>query len=269
MVIAPYHHEGGATIHHGNALEVLRSIPDHAVDAVITDPPYSSGGWSVPERTKAAPERKYQSTGVIKPLTGFEGDNRDQRSHGYWQALWLGECLRVTVPGGSCLVFTDWRQLPTTTDGLQAGGWVWQGIIVWHKRTARPRAGGFAASCEYLVWGSRGPLRKDHDVYLPGLVTTGTARAKSHLAEKPLSLLAVLVQVAPVGTVVLDPFMGSGSTLVAAIRAGRLAIGIELDEPYCAVAVRRLAQGVLDLHASMTAVPEPLLLDIPQQGSAS
>jgi site-specific DNA-methyltransferase (adenine-specific) len=256
--MAPYHHEGGATIYHANALEVLRSIPDQAVGAVITDPPYSSGGWSVPERTKAAPERKYQSSGVIKPLTGFEGDNRDQRSHGYWQALWLGECLRVTVPGGSCLVFSDWRQLPTTTDALQAGGWVWQGIVVWNKRTARPRSGGFSASCEYVVWGSKGPLRKDHEVYLPGLVSTEVARAKSHLAEKPLSLLGVLVLVAPLGTVVLDPFMGSGSTLVAAIRAGRPAIGIELDKSYCDVAVRRLAQGVLDLQGPTPSVSRAL-----------
>jgi site-specific DNA-methyltransferase (adenine-specific) len=267
--MAPYHQEGGSTIYHANALEMLRFIPDQTVGAVITDPPYSSGGWSVSERTKAAPEHKYQSTGVIKPLSGFEGDNRDQRSHGYWQALWLGECLRATVAGGSCLVFTDWRQLPTTTDALQAGGWVWQGIVVWNKRTARPRSGGFAASCEYVVWGSKGPLRKDHEVYLPGLVTTATARDKSHLAEKPLSLLGVLVQVAPIGTVVLDPFMGSGSTLVAAVRAGRLAVGIELDEAYCAVAVRRLAQGVLELHESTTAVSEALSLDSAQQGAAS
>jgi hypothetical protein len=126
-----------------------------------------------------------------------------------------------------------------------------------------------AASCEYLVWGSRGPLRKDHDVYLPGLVSTEIARAKAHLAEKPLGLLAVLVQVAPVGTVVLDPFMGSGSTLVAAIRAGRLAVGVELDESYCAVAVRRLAQGVLELHGPAPAVCEALPLDDPEQGGAS
>ncbi len=79
----------------------------------------------------------------------------------------------------------------------------------------------------------------------------------------------MLVQVAPVGTVVLDPFMGSGSPLVAAIRAGRLAVGIELEESFCAVAVRRLAQGVLELRASTTAVSQNLLLDSPEEGASS
>ena len=51
----------------------------------------------------------------------FTGDDRDQRAYGYWCALWLAECLRVTKPGGACLMFTDWRQLPATRDAIQAG----------------------------------------------------------------------------------------------------------------------------------------------------
>lgn len=63
--------------------------------------------------------------------------------------------------------------------------------------------------------------------------------------------------------------MGSGSTLVAALRAGRLAVGIELDESYCAVAVRRLAKGALDLHGLAPPASQSLSLNRPEEGVAA
>jgi site-specific DNA-methyltransferase (adenine-specific) len=84
-------------------------------------------------------------------------------------------------------------------------------------------------------------------VYLSGVVTTGIARGddRLHLTAKPLDLLTVLVEVAPPCSTVLDPFVGSGTTLVAAKRLGRRAIGVEVDAASCAVAASRLAQASL------------------------
>lgn len=246
MEPVPFYEDALATLYRGDTLDILRQLPDEHVAAVITDPPYSSGGLYRADRM-ASTGTKYRSTGAARRNADFPGDNRDQRAYGYWSALWLAECWRITEPGGSCLVFTDWRQLPTTSDAIQAGGWVWQGLIVWHKRTARPRRGGFRSECEYLVWGSKGPLRADHEVYLPGVVTTGIARGadRLHLAAKPLELLSGLVEVAPPGSVVLDPFAGSGTTLVAAKQLGRRVVGIELDARSCTIAAVRLAQASL------------------------
>lgn len=123
--VNPYYREplGPIALYAGDALAVLAQLDTAAVDAIITDPPYSSGGMTRGDRT-AATTTKYVSSG--QPRAEFAGDNRDQRAYGYWCALWLSEALRATRPGGICAHFADWRQLPTTTDALQAGGWVWR-----------------------------------------------------------------------------------------------------------------------------------------------
>jgi site-specific DNA-methyltransferase (adenine-specific) len=96
-------------------------MPDASVDAVITDPPYSSGGFTRGDRS-ASTTAKYTLTGTQIERPAFAGDNRDQRSFGYRCALWLSECLRVAKTGAPIAVFTDWRQLPTMTDAIQAAG---------------------------------------------------------------------------------------------------------------------------------------------------
>jgi len=140
----------------GDCLDVLRSMPDASVDAVVTDPPYSSGGMVRGDRMGTTRD-KYQSSDVQTEFESFTGDNRDQRGFAYWCVLWLSECRRVTKPGGMICVFTDWRQLPTTTDAVQGGGWVWRGIVPWDKVQARPMPNRFRAQAEYMVWATNGP----------------------------------------------------------------------------------------------------------------
>ena len=100
----------------------------------------------------AKPSQKYVHTRVAVRRPEFAGDNRDARSWAHWCALWLGLCLRIVRPGGYALLFTDWRQLPAATDALQAGGWVWRGVIAWDKGLASriPHTGYFRHQCEYV-----------------------------------------------------------------------------------------------------------------------
>ncbi len=114
----------------GEALAVLRSLPDASVDAVLTDPPYSSGGFTRGDRQQDTTS-KYVQSGTLIERPDFAGDTRDQHSFRYWEALWMAECLRIVKPGSPLCVFTDWRQLAATTDALQAGGWIYRGILVW------------------------------------------------------------------------------------------------------------------------------------------
>lgn len=97
--MTPYWQHDRATLYAGDALAVLASLPEASVDAVITDPPYSSGGMVRGDRM-AGTHYKYLSSdsAARDALAEFSGDNRDQRSYGYWCALWLAECLRVTRP---------------------------------------------------------------------------------------------------------------------------------------------------------------------------
>ena len=238
---APYYADELVTLYHGDALAVLQSLPQASVDAVVTDPPYSSGGMVRSDRMADTHTKYVQSDSANLSLAEFSGDNRDQRAYAYWSALWLGEALRATRSGGVCLLFTDWRQLPATTDALQSGGWIWRGVVPWHKPAARPQAGRFTAQCEYVVWGSNGPMPVDYtDPVLPGFYQANAPRDREHITQKPLSVMRELVKIAPKGGTVLDPFMGSGTTGIAAVIEGRKFIGSEITEHFVGVAAERI-----------------------------
>lgn len=185
------------TIHRGDCLAWLQTLPTGIADAVITDPPYSSGGMMRGDRMQNT-NTKYVTTGHEDQYHEFSGDNRDQRSFAYWCALWLSEALRITRPGGVIACFTDWRQLPTTTDSIQAGGWVWRGIFVWDKTEGvRPVMGRFRSQCEYAVWGSNGALALDEEIgVLPGLVRKSIiGRDKLHSTGKPVEVMDALLAI--------------------------------------------------------------------------
>ena len=122
----------------GDCVELLRELPDASVDCVLTDPPYASGGICLRDRQRRVSE-KYQNSETKKSYPEFFGDAKDQRGWLAWAQLWLAQCWRVAREGAPLLMFTDWRQLPTMTDAIQAAGWSWLGIIAWNKRSCRPQ----------------------------------------------------------------------------------------------------------------------------------
>lgn len=136
-------------------------------------------------------------------------------------------------------MFTDWRQLPATTDAVQAAGWLWRGIIPWDKTEAvRPQLGRFRNQTEYVIWASHGALPMEGPV-VPGLYRHRVDIGKKlHIAAKPVPLLFDLLALAR-GTV-LDPFMGSGSAGIAALQRGLQYIGIEQDPSHYPTAEREL-----------------------------
>ena len=239
---------GNATLYLGESLEVLQSLEPGSVDAVITDPPYSSGGMVRGDRVMGV-HAKYVSTdsGSGNALVGFGGDTRDARSYGYWMALWLSECMRVVRPGGVAALFTDWRQLPVTCDQLQAGGFVWRGILPWNKPGSRPTQGRWANSCEYVVWGTNGPRSFDElgGATLPGFFDEPTPRDRAHITQKPIGIMRSLVRIVPRGSVVLDLFMGGGTTGVACALEGRRFIGVEMTQHHFDSACQRIEQAGL------------------------
>ena len=195
----PFFEDPALTLYQGDALAVLQSFPPLCVDAVITDPPYSSGGLMLSAR-QADPAVKYQNNGTVKTYPPMFGDNRDQRSFIMWATLWLAECWRVARDGSPLLMFSDWR----------------------HRREA-----------EFVIFASKGRLGYRGPKCLPGLYAhTVDHKKKNHLTSKPVELLRELMEVVPEGGTVLDPFIGGGSTAEAARDTGRTCIGIELSEEY-------------------------------------
>lgn len=236
------------TLHHGNELTILPTMPAGSIDAVITDPPYNSGGRTNTERRTGTARGKYVSGDAKHDLADFAGDNRDQRSYTVWLSMLLAESLRIATPGASALVFTDWRQLPATSDALQIAGWTWRGIIPWRKPISRPQRDGFRRECEYVLWGSNGqPTSHAEPVYLPGLVegSQPRGRARRHITQKPVEVMRQLVRICPASGTVLDPCAGAGTTGAAALTEGRSFIGIEITKTYAGIARERLAQAEL------------------------
>ena len=147
-------------------------------------------------------------------------------------------------PGAPAVVFTDWRQLPLVTDVFQCGGWVWRGVAVWGKRSARPQKRPFTAQCEYVVWGSNGPMPAwDGAPTLPGLYVESAPRKRVHITQKPVNLMTCLLRIVKPGGVVLDPFCGAGTTGVAAVQHGYGCLGLELSPERAESARTRISEA--------------------------
>ena len=182
---------------HGDTLKLVKAFQPGIFDAVITDPPYASGGTKQNERNRTT-NQKYSSMSAANALPDFDGDNKDQRSWTHWMAEWLYDVRKACKKGAPICLFIDWRQYPSITDALQWAGWIWRGTAVWDKGNSRPQKGRFRQQAEYIVWGSNGPM--------------------------PINR--------PVSCLILDPFVGAGTTVLAAVMTGYRAVGIEVTDAY-------------------------------------
>lgn len=243
---SPYYQDDQVTVYHGEALRVLADLPTHSVDAVICDPPYSSGG-ALSSQRKASTASKYVSSDTKSVAPDFVGDVRDQRAYQYWATLWISECVRALKPSGFFIAFTDWRQYAATADAIQAGGITWRGTFTWLKpaHRTRPMKGRFSQPCEYALWGTNGDrpidMRGDDPSvfgWFEAAAPYGDARV--HQTQKPVDLMRHLMGPLKPGSVILDPFAGSGTTGVAAIHEGHRAILCEMVPEYAQVCVERV-----------------------------
>jgi site-specific DNA-methyltransferase (adenine-specific) len=234
---------GNATLYLGDCLEIIPTLDP--VDALITDPPYSSGGQFRGDRTQKTNVKYVQTDSKLTNRDEFAGDNRDQRAFLAWMTMWMARTLQIAKPGATCCIFTDWRQLPTMTDAVQCGGWVWRNLVTWWKPGVRMQRGRFSSSSEYIIYGSHGaPAEGEKSPQNVLTFAPVGGEDKEHIAEKPVALLEALIGITPAGGVVLDPFMGSGTTGVACQNMGRKFIGIEIDPRHFDTACQRVADAL-------------------------
>jgi len=165
--------------------------------------------------------------------------------------VWLiRETLLAAYPllqaGGHVLSFIDWRQWPNLVGAVETVNLRVNQMIVWDKKSIG-MGWGFRNQHELILHGSKGvPDMKDRSV--GSVVQCDREPPTDHPSPKPEKLLRTLLPaVAGPGDLIIDPFMGAGPTLRAAKDLGRKAIGIEIEERYCEIAVGRLSQEVLAL----------------------
>lgn len=216
-------------IYHGDCRAVLSELPDNSVDLVLTDPPYG---------VSYVTARRSRSDKLRKPIAN---DESLQAFADAWP-----ECLRSLRDDRHWYVFASPRMihevLPITGNAKHT--------IAWDKGdrgTVGDLECGFGEAWEAILYGMKG--RRPLNGKRPRTVMRhdwSSTMDPLHPTVKPVPLLRELIRMSTnMGEVVLDPFMGSGTTLRAAKDCGRRAIGIECDERYCEIAAKRLAQGVL------------------------
>jgi site-specific DNA-methyltransferase (adenine-specific) len=257
-------------LHAGDCLERLAALPGASVDLVFADPPYflSNGGF-----TCHAGRRAPVGKGAWDASRGIEEDHRFTRA-------WIEACGRVLKPTGSLWVSGTQHVIFSAGFALQTLGWRLLNTVTWFKPNASPNLSCryFTHSSEILVWAApRRPGRLQHvfdyprmkaenggkqmrDVWaLPrpgdeeldadgqGRIWTLTSPRPDekahgkHPTQKPVALLRRIIEAtAPAGGLVLDPFSGSGTTGVAALRLGRRFLGIEQDPNWLGLARARL-----------------------------
>jgi len=243
--MTPYYQRGGLTLYHGDCLEVMASLAPASFAAVVTDPPYASGGLHIGDRTKATGS-KYLANAS---LPDFSGDGMDQRAFTSFSRDWMAEAIRASESSAYMLSFIDWRQIPTLTDCVQRTGWTWRGVLSWDKGpSARaPHKGYFRQQNEFVVWATKGGTRRpeadgncDTGPFRGSFTCAVNAHRKFHQTGKPVLVMEWVCRCCRPGGLILDPFTGSGSTLIAAANLGRKAVGIEMNESYCEIAAKRL-----------------------------
>lgn len=237
---APYYSDDAVTLYHGDCIEVMSAMPERSIGAILTDPPYSSGG-----RRENSKSLRKSMTRSVEDDEWIRGDAMSTNGFIYLLRMCGIQWRRILVPGGHVLSFIDWRMAPQLCAALETADLRQHPILVWDK--ARLGMGAiFRNQHEFIVHMTAGnplaPQRRD----VPNVLRFPSVRDGDHPTEKPDALLQTLLSViAPPGATVLDPFAGSGSTLQAARSLGFKAIGIEADEAYCEVIAKRLQQDVL------------------------
>jgi len=247
--VKPYFEKDGITLYCGDCLEVMRSLVDASIGCVLTDPPYCSGGsLEAQKNTKAQGLRS--ATVASADFVWFAADNMGTAGLTFLLRSVLLEARRLLLPNRSAFVFTDWRMVPNLAPALESSGLRYRNLLVWDKQNAGLGVG-FKPAHELVMEFTNGVTEYQAQNGQNVLrVPRVHASEKEHGAQKPVALLSKILQVAcPAGETVIDPFMGSGSTIDAARDLGYRAIGIDLSERNCEIAARRLSQQLLPFAA--------------------
>ena len=243
--MSPYYEDDHVTIYHGDCLDVLDALcsdPEFSIDSVVMDPPYASGTRKEMGKASSGAMLRGERFGD-RPI-----ENDQMTTQGFiWLMRAVGQAVKPALPdGGHILSFIDWRQWPNLVGALETCNYRVQSMVVWDKGSIG-MGNGFRRQHELVCHASKG-VPNVINKGVGDVLTFGREQPVDHPSPKPIELMQRLIEVTvPEGGRVLDPFMGSGTTLRAAKDLGRKSIGIESEERYCEIAAARMGQEVLAL----------------------
>lgn len=209
----------------GDCLELMKDIPDGSIDMILTDPPYGmdyQSNW----RVRTEKFRKMENDKTLEWLNEFTNHS-----------------FRIMKENTSAYIFCSWHNVDLFKQAFQEKFKI-KNIIVWVKNNhgSGDLKGAYAPKHEFIIFmhkgrslfrGKRGPDVINIDKVVPSKMT--------HPTEKPIGINELFIKnSSDVNNVILDPFMGSGSTGIAAKNLNRDFIGIELDDEYFQIAENRI-----------------------------
>lgn len=220
---------------HGDCLELMKDIPDKSIDLIVTDPPYKTitGGDS-------------NGANSIRPKGMLQGNRKLFKFQNQIKiSEWLPELYRVAKNESHTYIFSNAINLKEMLIESEDVGFKLHNLLVWEKNNCTPSQY-YMKNCEYVLF-----LRKGKAKWINNIGYSKTVHAfnniignKNHPTEKPIDLLEFYINNSSnVNDIVLDPFMGSGSTGIACKNLNRKFIGIELDDTYFEIAKERIEKA--------------------------
>ena len=222
------------SLNNSESLSLMKELKVNSIDAIITDPPYN-----------ISRDNNFATMGRAGIDFGEWDKNFDLTS-------WIKVAEPLLKKGGNIVIFNDWKNMTNITQSLEENGFEVKDLIRWKKTNAMPRNRDrrFITDYEVAVWAvkksGKWTFNRLSDTYeIPEIVGGLTPKSEKvdggHPTQKPVYVMRWLIErLTNEGDVVLDPFMGSGTTGVACKELNREFIGIELDEKYYNMAYNRI-----------------------------
>lgn len=221
-------------LHNGDSIEFMKELDNNTIDAIITDPPYN-----------------------ISRDNNFKTMGRNGIDFGEWDKNFnLTNWIKIAQPllkkGGNIVIFNDWKNMSYIVEELEKNNFEIKDLIRWKKTNAMPRNRDrrFITDYEVAVWavkkGGKWTFNRLSDTYeIPEIVGGITPKSEKinggHPTQKPIYVMKWIIErLTNENDIVLDPFMGSGTTGVACKELNREFIGSELDKNYFNIAKQRI-----------------------------
>ena len=240
-----------------DCLDILKQLPDKCVDLVCTDCPYKiiGGGCATGiygELRQDAPSgvlfrgcgkcaKKWETAGQLDENYANVKSGKMFANNDIKFEDWLPEVYRVLKPDCHCYIMINGRNLAELQKQAEKIGFKFQNLLVWEKGNATPNKF-YLNACEFILMLRKGGERWINDMGTKSILKVPNKIGnKYHPTEKPVGLLEILIANSTnKDDLVLEPFVGSGATCIAARNLKRRFIGIEIDETYCETAKKRL-----------------------------
>lgn len=246
----------------GDALEILRSLPDQSVNHCITDPPYNISGYD--NKKKIGWLQSNKTWVKDKNFTKIDADWDKFTDDDYllFTRAWIAEVMRVLKPNGSIIIFGSYHNIYRIGSILQDFDRKLINSITWYKRNAFPNVTQrmLCESTEHIIWAVNETQKKaknwtfnykdlkkiNGDLQMRNMwdiISTPKSEKKygKHPSQKPVDVInRLVIGCSNKDDIIIDPFMGSGTLPVVAKMTGRKFIGIDSDKKYCELAKKRV-----------------------------